>query len=141
MTMSSAPGDGFGFRDSQRILVVVSEHWNVVAALQTVVNSFDTMLNEDAGCPTASRWPELDSHAMATRSRSLFPALAVISTLFPKVLPSQIQAFTSLLVPSAPISPIWLLPFREARLINRYWTSVACPASSRYCSTLHAPPT
>src|SRR5207249_925366 len=59
---------------------------------------------------------------------------AVIWVYDPHALPSQIQAFASSKVSSPPIIPMMSLPFFEARSICVYWTSVACPGASRYCS-------
>src|SRR5207247_9254928 len=56
---------------------------------------------------TASRFPELDSHARSALSRSTGPTFAVaIAMKFPQAVPSQIQALTRVFVKSPPINPI-----------------------------------
>src|SRR5206468_1809383 len=79
----------------------------------------------------ARRLPELDSHAIATSSSLGAFMAAVISLFDPHALPSQIHAFASLSVTSAPINPTWSLPFFGARSISAYWMSAAWPVSSR----------
>ena len=138
--MSFADPSGFDFNDSQSS-APVEAHWNAAAALQLAVYSLQSMSESAPSEATASRWPLFVSHAMATSSSTGFLIEAVISTKFPNALPSQIQTLASSFVSSPPMSPIWSLVFLDASLINEYWMSVACPASSRYCSALHVPPT
>src|SRR5437867_1144492 len=138
--MSFAVETGFAFRLSQRTGLLPVPHVTVVAELQLVVYSFDRHVSVAESTETATRSPELDSHAIAACPSSGVSEPGLISTLFPHPLPSQIHALMSLFVVSPPTSPIWLLPFFEASLISVYWMSVEWPVSSRYCSELQEPP-
>ena len=130
--MSLAVDRGFGVRASQRIEAPEAPHVAVRAPLHPVVYSLKTTFAGVAlSTAPARRLPELDSHAIATSS-SLGAFMAVVISLFdPHALPSQIHAFASLSVTSAPINPIWSLPFFGARSISAYWMSAAWPVSSR----------
>src|SRR5213594_3333600 len=101
--MSSAVESGFALRDSQWT-GSRSAQPEEADELQLVVNVLKATLVLPDCAETASRSPELDSHAIAISSWSGLSALPVISVFDPQELPSQIQAFASLFVMSPPIS-------------------------------------